>query len=69
MKPHTDPRLTTPEAAEYMGLAQRTLEYWRRTDRGPRYLRFGHKVVYRQSDLDEFTQQCAVDTSETRAVS
>lgn len=51
-----DPMLSAREAAEYLGIALRTLYDWRRTNRvkivwhriGPQ------KVGYRKSDLDAF---------------
>ncbi len=44
--------LSTREAAERCGLQYQTLCSWRSTGRGgPRYLKLGRKVVYRESDL------------------
>ena len=46
--------LTTEEAARYPRLSPRTLERYRVTGEGPRFLKIGRRVLYRQSDLDEW---------------
>ena len=46
--------LTTEEAARYLRLSPRTLERYRVTGEGPRFLKIGRRVLYRQSDLDEW---------------
>ena len=52
--------LKTPEAAAYLGLSPRSLEYWRFKGKGPRYSRLGRAVVYAVADLDEFARENAV---------
>jgi hypothetical protein len=44
--------LTTAEAAVYLKLAQVTLVRWRGEQIGPRYVKQGRYVRYRQADLD-----------------
>ena len=44
--------LTTEEAARYLTLSPRTLERYRVTGEGPRFLKIGRRVVYRRCDLD-----------------
>ena len=46
--------LTTEEAGRYLRLSPRTLERYRVTGEGPRYLKIGRRVLYRKSDLDEW---------------
>ena len=46
--------LTTDEGAKYLRLSPRTLERYRVTGEGPRFLKVGRRVLYRQSDLDEW---------------
>lgn len=46
------PLLTPAEAAQYLCLAVGTLANWRWRGDGPPYVRYGHRVRYRQSDLD-----------------
>ncbi len=51
-KPATD-LLRTKEAADRLRLSPRTLDRWRVTGAGPRFIRLGRKAVaYRSSDLD-----------------
>ena len=48
-------RLRTPEAAEYLGIGESTLEKWRCSGQGPMFERSGTRiVVYRVADLEEF---------------
>ena len=46
--------LYPPEAAIYLTVAKQTLATWRSQGRGPKYLKLGHAVRYRLSDLDEW---------------
>lgn len=59
----------TPEAAEYLGIGQSTLERKRIDGTGPRWRRLGAKiVVYSTDDLDEWAgKQVHLSTSEPRA--
>ena len=52
--------LTTRETAAYIRVSKATLDVWRSLRRGPSYLKIGHKVVYRKSDLDEFLDEARV---------
>jgi predicted DNA-binding transcriptional regulator AlpA len=48
----TIPRLLdTTQAAETLGLAARTLETYRRSGRGPRYVKIGRRALYAPEDL------------------
>jgi excisionase family DNA binding protein len=48
-------RLTRRQAAEYLGVTPETLAVWACTGRYELpYFRSGKKVIYKQSDLDEF---------------
>lgn len=54
---HRARRLSTPEAAEYVGLKPKTLEAYRRTGEGPVFISPGgstRRVVYDTGDLDEW---------------
>ena len=44
--------MTQPETAEYLRVAEHTLENWRYRRTGPRFLKAGGRVLYRRSDLD-----------------
>lgn len=53
--------LSTEEAADYLGVPEGTMRYWRYRRIGPRYSRLGRAVKYRQADLDVFLEANAVD--------
>jgi predicted DNA-binding transcriptional regulator AlpA len=62
--PIADPLRDTVEAARYLGLKNaKTLCAWRLRRQGPRYVRLGTAVRYKQSDLDAFIAAGAVDPS------
>lgn len=46
--------MNTAEAASYLRLSAQTLAKWRCYKRGPRFVRLGGAVFYRQTELDEF---------------
>lgn len=46
--------LTNKEAARKLGISHRTLEDWRLTNRGPRFVKLGRLVRYRLPDLLDF---------------
>ena len=52
----TSSLLTTKEAAAYLRLSHRTLERYRVTGEGPRYLKMGRLVFYRREDLDHWLE-------------
>ncbi len=51
--------LCTPEAARFLSLSGRTLEKHRTYGTGPRYSKFGGRVVYRVEDLQEWAERGA----------
>jgi excisionase family DNA binding protein len=44
--------LTQREVAEALRLSERTLERMRISGTGPKFIRLGHSIRYRQQDLD-----------------
>ncbi len=46
--------LTTPEAAERLGVSPTTLKMWRYHGLGPRYIKVGRLVRYDTGELDEY---------------
>lgn len=50
----TTDRLSSPEAARYLGLSEVTIKTWRRRGTGPAWLKLGRRVVYDRTDLDKF---------------
>lgn len=49
--------LTTPQAAKYLGLSPTTLEKYRGSGCGPRYIQLGRAIRYRLKDLDAWLDQ------------
>ena len=49
--------LTNDEAAEYLRLSPRTLEKQRVIGGGPRFRKFGRRVMYAVADLDSWADQ------------
>jgi len=46
-------------AAEYLGLAPKTLRRWRWAGKGPRFRKFGRSVRYGTVDLAEYAMGAA----------
>lgn len=44
------------QAADYLGMTAATMNKWRCTGEGPRFMKVGRLIKYRRSDLDEFLQ-------------
>ena len=54
-RPDVNDRLMTPsEVAEYLGVAERTLDQWRYRREGPDFLKPGGAVRYRRVDVDRW---------------
>ena len=48
--------LDSSQAADYLGVKRTTLEAWRCRGGGPKFVKLGRLVKYRQSDLDNFIE-------------
>ena len=46
--------LTTKKLAAYLGTSARTLERWRSEGRGPRFIKWGHRVLYCADDVEAY---------------
>jgi hypothetical protein len=60
-------RMNTERAASYLGMRPTTLNNWRIAGKGPRFLRIGSRVMYRQQDLDAYLETRTVETADSRA--
>lgn len=49
--------LTTQQAATYVSLSPNTLNRWRWSGDGPRYVKLGRAVRYRREDLDAWLDE------------
>jgi excisionase family DNA binding protein len=58
--------MTTVDAAAYTGVSRSTLEKLRVFGGGPRYLKLGRLVRYRQADLEEWLSVRAVSSTSDR---
>ena len=58
--------MTTIEAATYLGLSKSTTEKLRHFGGGPRYLKFGRAVRYRQQDLDAWLTDRLIENTSQR---
>src|SRR5262249_7133320 len=54
--------LSEREVARQLGLSVATVRAWRVQRKGPRFVRFGRAVRYRQSDIDQFVRTSLVET-------
>ena len=60
------PYFTQSEAADFLRISERTLERWRVEGNGPRFRRFGRRIVYAQGDLEGWANgRCYQSTSAT----
>jgi excisionase family DNA binding protein len=61
--PTNPDRMTTAEAAEYLGFEESTLVDWRYDGKAnrPPYTKLGGKVFYRQSALDKWIEKNTVN--------
>jgi len=55
MTANNDKFLTQDQAAEMLHLASCTLRKWRWEGKGPKFLKLGSRVLYRESDILEYT--------------
>lgn len=59
--------LTTEQASQYTGLAEKTLEGLRCRGGGPRFVRYSRRAVrYLVRDLDEWISACTVASTSER---
>ncbi len=62
---HENTYFTTTEAAKYVRCSSRTLEAFRLSGSGPKFVKAGRRVLYRSSDLEAWLQaQTFQSTSE-----
>jgi hypothetical protein len=58
-------RLSSAEAASYIGLDRRTLENWRCKSMGPTYYRISRKrIIYDRDELEQWLQARKVATND-----
>lgn len=55
--------LANPEAAAYLNLSPRTLEKMRVIGGGPRFRKFGRRVLYAVADLEDWANARSCDST------
>ena len=53
----TKTHITQAELARRWSISPRTLERWRWTGEGPRFVKLGGRVVYRLEDVEEYERE------------
>ena len=53
----SDRLMTRREAAAFRSLSVKTLEAWSAQGRGPKFVRMGSRVAYRQADLTRWIEE------------
>jgi len=61
--PQPPPYLTNDEAATYLRLSPRTLEKQRVIGGGPKFRKFGRRVMYALTDLDAWADSRSFETT------
>lgn len=57
-------KITQEQLASRWHLSPRTLEQWRWLGKGPKFLKIGARVLYREEDIEEWeTKQVCQNTS------
>ena len=56
-----------PEAADYYDVSEKTMDGWRVRGVGPRYVKLGGRVFYRQEDLDAHIEASLRTSTSTEA--
>jgi len=57
----TDDLVDTEAAAQFLHVTAPTMVGWRCNCVGPRYIKYGRKVLYKLSDLEAFIDRSYVD--------
>ena len=63
MKNEEGKYLSTRNAAAYLGLSPRTLDRYRVSGEGPDFYRFGGRILYRQTDLEQWAAERRVSST------
>lgn len=60
--------MDTETAAKWLCLSPRTLERYRLTGEGPKFVKFGRRVAYRLIDLEEYVKAHIFDSTSEHSV-
>lgn len=53
--------LKNDKAAEVLGLAPATLNQWRLQSKGPKYYKFGRRILYDLADIEAWIESRVID--------
>ena len=53
--------LKTGQAAHLLGIAEQTLHQWRIASKGPKYFKFGNRVLYDLADIEAWLEAHKID--------
>lgn len=56
-----DRLLTMDEVAQLLRTNRQTMRYWRATGKGPKGIRVGKRVLYREADIQAFISAAAAE--------
>jgi hypothetical protein len=56
-----DKPLAELEAAQMLGVAVQTLRNWRCMQKGPAYHKYGRRVIYMQSGIEDYKSRHCID--------
>lgn len=59
--------LNEQELADRWGISIKTLQRWRCTALGPRFLKLGNRVGYRVEDVEQYERRVSRDSTSERA--
>lgn len=62
------PLLNEHRAAEIFGVSVRTLQRMRVRGDGPRYVKIGKRVLYREEDLEAYIESCTRQSTSEQSV-
>ncbi len=57
INPRDTPLLNEKEAAQYLNISVKTLQFWRVAGGGPTFLKLGRLVRYEPASLENFIEQ------------
>jgi excisionase family DNA binding protein len=65
---NADPLYTVDETADYLTVGIGSVNYWRHAKTGPKFVRVGKNIRYRQSDLDAWIEERTVSQTTTTPI-
>jgi excisionase family DNA binding protein len=67
-EPKKDSYLTPDEVAERMRITRGTLANWRSRGKGPKFIRFGQRILYSEQQISRFIEECVNEKTQYEEV-